>query len=204
MHTPPARSLCVVRPALAFESALVLIAFMIGWAVAIPPFGTVAWSWSAGAVATLATLPPLCGLWLTLRLNWAPFRHLRAVVDLQIYRLFARCGPVALVVISAVAGIGEETLFRGVLQPALGTRLGDLGGLLGAGALFGLAHSVSGLYALLAGLMGIYLGAVFLVTGNIVVPIVVHALYDLTALWCLVRSRPGLAHEPGFVMEDRT
>ncbi len=44
--------------------------------------------------------------------------------------------------------------------------------------------------------MGLYLGGIFLATGNIVIPLLVHGLYDLAALSCLVRSRGLSASAP--------
>jgi len=44
------------------------------------------------------------------------------------------------------------------------------------------------LYALLAGVVGLYLGGLYLLTGNLLVPIVVHALYDVVALGYLRRA----------------
>ena len=43
--------------------------------------------------------------------------------------------------------------------------------------------------ALVAGLLGFYLGLLYLETDNLVVPMVVHSLYDFFALVYLVRWR---------------
>ena len=42
--------------------------------------------------------------------------------------------------------------------------------------------------ALLAGVVGLYLGGLYLLTGNLLVPIVVHALYDIVALGYLRKA----------------
>ncbi len=76
--------------------------------------------------------------------------------------------------ISIAAGVGEEILFRGVLQPRLG--------LVFTSVLFGILHPFTLVYAVLAGFLGAYLGWLQLKTGNLAVPVVVHALYDLAAL----------------------
>ena len=102
-----------------------------------------------------------------------------------------RAGALALVAL--FAGLGEETLFRGVIQPALATHLPVLAALAATAALFGLAHWITPTYALLAGIVGAYLGGLLLVSGNLLVPIVAHALYDLVALTLLVRLKPTLA-----------
>ena len=61
--------------------------------------------------------------------------------------------------------------------------------LAGGFAVFGLLHFITPLYALLAGLMGLYLGWLYEATGNLIVPMIVHGLYDFAALVYLVRIR---------------
>jgi membrane protease YdiL (CAAX protease family) len=61
------------------------------------------------------------------------------------------------------------------------------GAVLVASAAFGLAHFLTATYAALAAVAGLYLGTLFLLQGNLVVPIVAHALYDFVALLYLVR-----------------
>jgi membrane protease YdiL (CAAX protease family) len=57
--------------------------------------------------------------------------------------------------------------------------------------LFGLLHPITPTYAVLAALMGAYLGGVWLASGNLLVPIVAHALYDFIALAYLLAPPPG-------------
>jgi membrane protease YdiL (CAAX protease family) len=87
-----------------------------------------------------------------------------------------------LAVLAAGAGIGEEALFRGWLQPALADATSPALGLVLASLLFGLAHALTALYAVLATLIGLYLGLLDLATGNLLVPILVHSVYDFIAL----------------------
>jgi membrane protease YdiL (CAAX protease family) len=112
--------------------------------------------------------------------------------------LFADLSMMQLALISLLAGFGEELLFRGVLQSALGDRIGPPWGiwmgLLVASVIFGMCHWLTSTYALLATLIGIYLGALLLLTGNLIAPIVTHALYDFVALVYMVRrDSSGLA-----------
>lgn len=96
--------------------------------------------------------------------------------------------------LAVLAGVGEEILFRGAIQGWVSERAGEAAGLLLASALFGLAHSVNRVYAITAGVMGIYLGLLAQVTGSLVAPMVTHALYDFLALLWLVRTgHPRLA-----------
>lgn len=92
-------------------------------------------------------------------------------------------GIMTALALGAAAGIGEEMLFRGVLQFELGSRLGSEVIAVGLTSIvFGALHAVTPLYAGLAALASVYFGWLYLVTGNLVVPIVTHAFYDWAAL----------------------
>jgi uncharacterized protein len=83
--------------------------------------------------------------------------------------------------------LAEEILFRGVVQAGLTRLLPEWVALVLASAAFGLAHFLTPAYALLAGLAGLYLGGLFLLQGNLIAPVVAHAVYDVVALNCVVR-----------------
>ena len=86
--------------------------------------------------------------------------------------------------IALSAGVGEEMLFRGVLQSSLGSWLGLGWGLSVASVLFGLLHPISLPYIVLMIGVGFYFGGAFLLTGNLLTVMVTHAVYDF-ALMCL-------------------
>ncbi|WP_173405302.1 CPBP family intramembrane glutamic endopeptidase [Rhodopirellula sp. SWK7] len=48
---------------------------------------------------------------------------------------------------------------------------------------FGFVHPISKLYIGVTGLMGLYFGALLILTGNLMIPIIAHALYDAIQLW---------------------
>jgi hypothetical protein len=117
------------------------------------------------------------------------------VLQEKVIPLFHGCPVWELAGIAAFAGFGEELLFRGLIQNWLGGLLpGEIGnyvGLIVTSILFGLLHWLTASYAVLATSVGLYLGALWLATGNLLVPAVVHTLYDFWALVYLVR-----AHRP--------
>jgi membrane protease YdiL (CAAX protease family) len=92
-------------------------------------------------------------------------------------------------VIALLAGVGEEGLFRGLLQGALASRIFPFLAILVSSAAFGLLHLITPAYAVLAGIIGFYLGMVSFLSGNVVIPMVIHVLYDFAALVYLVRWR---------------
>ena len=62
-------------------------------------------------------------------------------------------------------------------------------GLVAAAILFGLLHPLTPTYAVLAALIGLYLGWLRMATGNLFVPITTHAIYDFLVLAYLVKWR---------------
>lgn len=84
--------------------------------------------------------------------------------------------------LGAAAGIGEEMLFRGVLQEALATKFGDSIAVVSSSIIFGLLHAVTPLYAALASLASFFFGFLYLQSSNLAVPIICHGLYDVGAL----------------------
>lgn len=116
-----------------------------------------------------------------------PAHRLVSFVLEQLGALVAALSASELALLAALAGISEEVLFRGVVQVALGRVLPEPGALLTASVLFGLVHFATKAYVILAGLMGLYLGALFLLQGSLVAPILAHALYDFIALIYVAR-----------------
>jgi membrane protease YdiL (CAAX protease family) len=84
--------------------------------------------------------------------------------------------------LGVAAGLGEEMLFRGVMQYELTSRVGDGLALVATSVVFGALHAVTPLYAMLASLASVFFGWLYLSTGNLVIAISCHAFYDLVAL----------------------
>lgn len=139
------------------------------------------------ALGLLASAPMVAFFFLLMRVRWAPLARLRRQVKQIVGELLAGARLPAVLTVAVAAGLGEEVLFRGALQPLLTEPLGAGGGLLAASLLFGLAHPMSLAYVLVASLGGLYLGAVTHLTGDLLVAITAHAVYDLVALLWLRR-----------------
>jgi membrane protease YdiL (CAAX protease family) len=103
----------------------------------------------------------------------------------------ASWGEVALLCL--LAGVGEELLFRGVVQVLIADHTGRAAGVILAGVLFGAVHFLTKTYFVLAAMVGCYLGWLFVATESLTAPIVTHALYDFVALAVVLR---GAAREP--------
>lgn len=94
--------------------------------------------------------------------------------------LFLYMIPVALFLV----GPGEELVFRGVVQGLLRRVVGVVPAVLAASLVFGLGHFFAigtgdaWTYIIVAGGMGVVLGGLYEYTENILVPIVVHGLWN--------------------------
>jgi membrane protease YdiL (CAAX protease family) len=175
-----------------FEGSLVPAAIVAGWLLGTPPLQTFQVKTTAALLGVAATVPLLAMFWLCLKCPLRPFREIAEIIEKTLMPLFRQCRLGEVAVIAALAGLGEEMLFRGVLQAAVTQEIGGPSGvwlgLVIASTLFGLLHSVTPLYALLAGLISLYLGGIWLASGNLLLPIIAHGLYDFLVLWYLRRK----------------
>ncbi len=108
---------------------------------------------------------------------------LKKILVTDIRGIFSQATPLDLIGISLMAGVAEELLFRGVIQVKLG--------IIGASIIFGLLHSVTPAYVVIATVMGLYLGILFQLYESLLIPIHIHFLYDLGALLYLRYSFEG-------------
>ncbi|HRQ66251.1 MAG TPA: CPBP family intramembrane metalloprotease [Xanthomonadaceae bacterium] len=175
---------------LSFEGMLAVVALLLALAFGLRPWNELEISVSVLVLTLAATLPMVLALDLLGRVRWNWVQEIADAIRVALLPLFRNAPPGALVAVALMAGIGEELLFRGVIQAALEGWLGPLAGLLLASLLFGLAHFVTVGYLVLACLMGLYFGLLYQWTGNLLVPILVHALYDWVALRWYLRRYP--------------
>ena len=143
----------------------------------------------------VAALPMLGLFWLARRWPVGPLARIKRFCDEELVPIFQDCTWHDLALLALAAGVGEEMLFRGALQAALSRWLGLWPGLAVTSLLFGLLHPISLAYVVMAGLLGAYLGAVWIATGNLLTIIVAHALYDFLALMALLGDRAGPARD---------
>jgi membrane protease YdiL (CAAX protease family) len=190
--------------AVLFEGGLSIVALFIGFL-----FGFNLWS---GVVFDVTVIFYILGLTLPLIvcyfiLLWLPFECLKTI-DRLICELFQqymiRFSVWQIATISIAAGLGEELLFRSLLQSgvygAIANRTTNSMGLefltdyrlmsvlVLVSIIFGAAHAVTTTYFFLAFIISIYLGVILILTGNIIIPISIHALYDFLVLM-FIKSR---------------
>lgn len=174
------------------QSLLIVGSIAVAALIGTPNFGLgpgFQLTWSALSTGVLLTLP-LGVLAAALDLVEDRFPALQDVTKATQRSVLALLGgefkpAIALITslaLGCVAGLGEEMLFRGVIQYELSTRLGQFAAVGLSSIVFGALHAVTPLYAILAALASVYFGAIYIWSGNLAVPIMCHAFYDLVAL----------------------
>jgi uncharacterized protein len=180
------------RMAVLVEGGLVLLSialaglFGVSLAEQMPANG-VAFAWAVGR-GLLVAATMLVVFFVLYRLPFEEFRRLREQVEWLVRQLFPAGNVAQFALVALLAGVGEELLFRGVLQSLVISWTSPTAGLVLASLLFGLAHSLSRLYFILATLIGLLLGALTLYFNDLVAPITAHAVYDFIALAYLARG----------------
>ncbi|MEO0368158.1 MAG: CPBP family intramembrane glutamic endopeptidase [Pseudomonadota bacterium] len=101
--------------------------------------------------------------------------------------IFRNIGWFGIVLLSLLAGIGEELMFRVVIQGSLIKIVDPIFAILVSSVLFGLMHYLSKLYIALTFLIGLFFGWVYFLTGSFVLIAVAHAIYDLMAFTVIVK-----------------
>jgi CAAX protease family protein len=97
-------------------------------------------------------------------------------------------------VVSVFAGVFEEIAYRGYLMAYFGTWLDPWGALAASSLLFGLAHLYQGKWGVpTTALLGALFGWVYIETGSLILPMLLHAALDISAMvtaWIVLRREP--------------
>lgn len=178
-----------LRMAALFQGGLLLFALGLAWLAGINLAEQFRFTGTAVAWGVGATVPMLALFTITYFFPIGPLGTIKGFLHEVLGPPLVQCRWYDLVFVALLAGCSEELLFRGVLQSWIG-RWGAVAGLLASNVIFGLAHAITPTYAVLAGLLGVYLGLVYTITGeaNLVPAILCHTLYDLVAFFVVRRD----------------
>ncbi len=174
--TPSSRYKLLILTALV-EGMVLIAALLIAWYFGIKLFPSTQKIFHDIVIGTLGALIPLAlfVFLLSENVNNTPLLgSLKKTIVNDIRIIFSNCRLIDLCLISVFAGVGEELLFRGVIQIKIG--------IIGASILFGLLHFITPAYCIIATIMGFYLGFLFKYYESILIPIQLHFVYDLGAL----------------------
>ncbi len=173
-----------LKQACYFEASLIIVAYLIGLFANIDPFEWVIFSETAIFNGMIATLPLLL---LFFAIEQLPFKSLRDIRILLLNNLCAHLTKQSwadLCLLAGLAGIGEELLFRGVIQIWIENVWGISAAIIITSLLFALVHAITPIYALLAAMISVYLGLSldYDASRNLLTPIIIHGLYDFIML----------------------
>jgi uncharacterized protein len=172
-----------------FEASLVLVAVFLGWVADIDPFENIYFSETAIAYGVIGTVPLFLMFLALEQMQGKSVGNIRKLLLNTLGPGLHRYHWTDLFILAAIAGVSEELLFRGVIQPWIEISWGITAGLIGSNIVFGLVHAVTPLYAVLAAVVGIYLGLSLDYGGdrNLLIPIIIHGFYDFLAFVALMR-----------------
>ena len=98
--------------------------------------------------------------------------------------------PTQVLIFAVTSGVAEEVFFRGFLQQALSDLLfgSDWLGLIVASVIFGLIHIGPDRkkflpWTIMAVVLGVCFGVIYLYTGNIIAPVIAHFTINFFNLW---------------------
>jgi membrane protease YdiL (CAAX protease family) len=194
--TPPSDRGAIVTLAVLVEGGLILLAWGLGWLFDQLPLSRLRWDGMHALFGLAGAAPMLAAFAAMVRWPIGPLARIKEFTDQVIVPLMTPCTVLDLFMISLLAGLGEEMLFRGVLQDAFAGWLPTWAAVALAALLFGLLHGVTLAYAVLAAFMGAYLGWLYWVTGNLLSCAIAHGLYDFVVLVYLVRGREAPPEAP--------
>lgn len=175
-----------VRLALIFEALLVplAIAGIVFLGIDVHTLGLpVAQALLFGIVGGIATFALIYGL---TRFEW----FFRSTLEQHVKELHAFASSFSLtgiVGLAVVAGLGEELLFRALIQGWIAEQSNQILGVAVAAVLFGLMHFLSWTYFFMATAMGAIFGIAYVQSESLLLVVVWHAVYDLIALIVLAR-----------------
>jgi membrane protease YdiL (CAAX protease family) len=190
MHANSNASESFFKTACYFEGGLILVALLLGLIANINPFTDLYFSEVAILFGIIGTLPLFLLFLISEQLNFQALQRIKALLLETLCPQLYQHHWTDLFILSAIAGISEEILFRGLLQPWLERSWGMPTGLITSSLLFGLVHAVTPLYAVLATLISLYLGLSldYLGNRNLLTPIIIHGLYDFLVFIVLIKS----------------
>ena len=179
---PSNRRLRTLLIVISFEGGLAIIALLLNLPMERSLLSMLSLSLFDILYGVFAVLPLLIAFYSLMKIKITPFIRIRVILDEILKPLFRESKPVDILIVSLVAGIGEELLFRGIIQTVAMNHLGLIAGVLTASIIFGLLHFITPGYAVIATIAGLYLGLIFILTDNLLISVITHGVYDFVAL----------------------
>ncbi|QDU78495.1 CAAX amino terminal protease self- immunity [Polystyrenella longa] len=175
------------------QVGMILIGLAIGGFLARPPWELFDWNIEAILWGTLGTIPLAI---LMFALDYIPYDGLRRIEDLLVNKIAPLVGAATikkLFLLALLVGLGEELIFRGIVQNFLMTTMNVHYAILLSSILFAFCHFISPTYIILVFGVSLYLGysAIgFSSEGelNLVPPVLIHTFYDFFAFVYILKK----------------
>lgn len=172
----------VVTLASLFEIGLGAAALFVGWLAHIDPLARFRWTWIAVRGGLLTPIIPLGLFTLLVLIKNAPTLAYLEDFKKLFNELFKDWNLLQLLLLSACAALGEEMFFRGIIQEGLMPLIGPWPALILTGVVFGMLHWINNYHFVWATFMGMFLGALYWQSANLLAPILAHGLYDFVIM----------------------
>lgn len=203
-----------LRNVLFVEGGLLVIGIALAYFSGLWELFQFSWTPFAVIAGLVWTIPLVVVYEILDRFPFAGFREIRDFLLNTLGPVLSQMRWFEILWVSILAGLGEEILFRGLIQ----TQLEVLGWSkpavwLTTSLAFGLMHPITVWYVVLTGIAGCYFSFLLDVTGerNLVVPIVTHAAYDFVAFMLVAnhvsrmqRTVAETEHQTPMVDDDAT
>ncbi|QDT25319.1 CAAX amino terminal protease self- immunity [Gimesia panareensis] len=170
-----------------FSIGFIVIAFGLGWALDVSPLTNLNWNWTDLLIGVLAALPMFLFFLLSVTLPVQAFQKIKQFLLDELGPRIVNGSILELFILCIFIGLGEELLFRGVLQ-SWSTQFGVVFAIVLTNMIFGILHSITRLYVIVATLMGVYLSLllVLFTPQNLLIPITTHTVYDFLCFLMII------------------
>jgi len=171
----------MLRLVVVFEGSLLVLALLLGYLLDVRFWmNRLGDGWDL-MYGTLLSLPVTGAVIVLVENRATPLQRIRKDLG-RIVGLLQVCTPLDLLLIAVCAGLCEEALFRGVVQPYLTGVGGVVFGIAVTSLIFGGLHAMSFSYFVFAAAISVYLGIVYVAFGGLAAPVALHGAYDFAAL----------------------
>lgn len=165
---------------------VILLGIAQAWAAArgVSLASLVRWSWQAVALGVAVWGADSVFNYAIYWLNRNNTTFLRKV-DVAIHGLFGKATPLTMLMAGLMAAVGEEPFFRGMIQQEFRQAWGVNVGIIASAVCFTFAHVGRRdilLFSLWSLPQGIIFGLIYQWTGNLLVTMVTHGLYDAATI----------------------
>lgn len=171
-----------------FSIGFIVLSFGVGWLLGVSPLKYLNWSWPDLLIGLLAALPMFLFFLFACRAPIQSFQQIKQFLIDELGPRIEKGSILELFILSIFIGLGEEMLFRGVLQ-AWASQYGIVFAIIFTNMIFGIVHSVTRLYVVIATLMGVYLSLLLVLFSpqNLLIPVATHTVYDFLCFLYIIR-----------------